>query len=66
MPSALVLSQIIVSIAVAVILSYYGILMTAISLYAILLVMIVSILFLLLMDRIKLLAFRRVSEFRSI
>ena len=66
MPSALVLSQIIVSIAVAVILSYYGILMTAISLYAILLVMIVSILFLLLMDRVKLLAFRRVSEFRSI
>ena len=66
MPSALVLSQIIVSIAIAVILSYYGILMTAISLYAILLVMIVSILFLLLMDRIKLLAFRRVSEFRSI
>ena len=66
MPSVLVLSQIIVSIAVAVVLSYYGILMTAISLYAILLVMIVSILFLLLMDRIKLLAFRRVSEFRSI
>ncbi|MBE5730317.1 plasma-membrane proton-efflux P-type ATPase [Candidatus Parvarchaeota archaeon] len=66
MPSALVLSQIIVSIAIAVILSYYGILMTAISLYAILLVMIVSILFLLLMDRVKLLAFRRVSEFRSI
>ena len=66
MPSALVLSQIIVSIAVAVVLSYYGILMTAISLYAILLVMIVSILFLLLMDRVKLLAFRRVSEFRSI
>ncbi len=66
MPSALVLSQIIVSIAVAVVLSYYGILMTAISLYAILLVIIVSILFLLLMDRIKLLAFRRVSEFRSI
>ena len=66
MPSVLVLSQIIVSIAVAVILSYYGILMTAISLYAILLVIIVSILFLLLMDRIKLLAFRRVSEFRSI
>ncbi len=66
MPSALVLSQIIVSIAIAVVLSYYGILMTAISLYAILLVMIVSILFLLLMDRVKLLAFRRVSEFRSI
>ena len=66
MPSVLVLSQIIVSIAVAVVLSYYGILMTAISLYAILLVIIVSILFLLLMDRIKLLAFRRVSEFRSI
>ncbi|MGC8516803.1 MAG: plasma-membrane proton-efflux P-type ATPase [Candidatus Acidifodinimicrobium sp.] len=66
MPSIFVLSQIIISIAVAAILSYYGILMTAINLYAMLLVLIISALFLLLMDRIKLLAFKRVSEFRSI
>ncbi len=66
MPSIFVLSQIITSIAIAAILSYYGILMTAISLYAMLLVLIISVLFLLLMDRIKLLAFKRISEFRSI
>ncbi|MEM3191006.1 MAG: plasma-membrane proton-efflux P-type ATPase [Candidatus Parvarchaeota archaeon] len=66
MPSLFVALQIAISIAIAVILSYYGILMAAISIYDIVLVILVGLAFLFLMDEIKLIAFTRVSEFRSI
>ncbi len=66
MPSKAVLLQIILSVSIVIVLAYYGILMTPISLAYILLTLGLTVVFLFFVDGMKLLVFKRFPTFMSI